>query len=277
MPDNELENIENTDEEKVDKTEGVNDVPEEIKISEPETTEPDTSGHEKTEPETTEHDTHEQEIIEPETTEKGTIEPETTEKDTNEPDTIEQEESSDVYKWYAVRIIAGHENKVKLYLDNNIKEEHFERKIKNVLIPLEKVFEVKNGKKKVKYKNFFPGYILLEADLDDITKRFLAKIPGLMGIVGAKNVKGQNLSPIPLRDSEIKRIKAILNEESQTEKIDIRLSQGDPVKVTSGPFNNFNGSVLEVNAEKMKVKVMVSIFGRKTPIDLDFTQIEKQK
>jgi transcription termination/antitermination protein NusG len=262
MPDNELENIENTDEEKVDKTEGVNDVPEEIKISEPETTEPDTSGHEKTEPETTE---------------KGTIEPETTEKDTNEQDTIEQEESSDVYKWYAVRIIAGHENKVKLYLDNNIKEEHFERKIKNVLIPLEKVFEVKNGKKKVKYKNFFPGYILLEADLDDITKRFLAKIPGLMGIVGAKNVKGQNLSPIPLRDSEIKRIKAILNEESQTEKIDIRLSQGDPVKVTSGPFNNFNGSVLEVNAEKMKVKVMVSIFGRKTPIDLDFTQIEKQK
>ena len=198
-------------------------------------------------------------------------------EETSEPEIAEEEDDSGIYKWYAVRIISGHENKVKLYLDNNIKEEHFESKIRNVLIPLEKVFEVKNGKKKVKYKNFFPGYILLEADLDDVTKRFLAKIPGLMGIVGAKNFKGQNLSPIPLRDTEIKRIKAILNEESQTEKVDIRLSQGDPVKVTSGPFNNFNGSVLEVNAEKMKVKVMVSIFGRKTPIDLDFTQIEKQK
>ena len=257
MSDNELENIENIDKEKVDKTDELNEVPAEGETSEPETSEPETSEPETSEPETSESDT--------------------TESDTTESGTIEPEAESDVYKWYAVRIIAGHENKVKLYLDNNIKEEHFESKIRNVLIPLEKVFEVKNGKKKVKYKNFFPGYILLEADLDDIAKRFLAKIPGLMGIVGAKNVKGQNLSPIPLRDSEIKRIKAILNEESQTEKIDIRLSQGDPVKVISGPFNNFNGSVLEVNSEKMKVKVMVSIFGRKTPIDLDFTQIEKQK
>lgn len=267
MQDNELENIENIDGEKADKTDELNEVPAEGLTSEPETSIP-----EKTESAETEPDSADEEAADEEAAEEDTTEAETTETETTEDDAV-----SDVYKWYAVRIIAGHENKVKLYLDNNIKEEHFESKIRNVLIPLEKVFEVKNGKKKIKYKNFFPGYILLEADLDDVTKRFLAKIPGLMGIVGAKNVKGQNLSPIPLRDSEIKRIKAILNEESQTEKIDIRLSQGDPVKVTSGPFNNFNGSVLEVNAEKMKVKVMVSIFGRKTPIDLDFTQIEKQK
>ncbi|MCE1164833.1 MAG: transcription termination/antitermination protein NusG [Bacteroidetes bacterium] len=185
--------------------------------------------------------------------------------------------NSEVFKWFAVRIVAGHENKVKTYLDAQIKDEHLEHRIRNVMIPMEKVFEVKNGKKKVKYKNFFPGYILIEADLDDNVKRFLAKVPSIMGVVGSKNIKGQKLEPIPLRDTEIKRIKAILNEESQTEKIDLKLNTGDPVKVTSGPFNNFNGTILEINTEKMKVKVMVSIFGRKTPIELEFTQIEKHK
>lgn len=204
---------------------------------------------------------------------------------TTENDSVEEiseqpemsDEHSDIYKWYAVRIIAGHENKVKIFLETRIKENNLEHKIRTVMIPLEKVFEIKNGKKKIREKNFFPGYILIEADLDDNVKRFLAKVPSLMNLVGSKNIKGQKLEPVPLRDTEIRRIKAILNDENQTEKIDLRLSEGDPVKVTSGPFNNFNGSVLEINTEKMKVKVMVSIFGRKTPIDLDFTQIEKQK
>lgn len=181
------------------------------------------------------------------------------------------------FSWYAVRIVSGHENKVKLYIDNQIKEEGLEHKIRNVMIPLEKVFEVKNGKKKIKYKNFFPGYILLEADLDDNIKRMLAQVPSLMGVVGSKNIKGQRLEPVPLRDSEIKRIKAILNDENASEKIDLKLQEGDSVKVTNGPFNNFSGVVLEINTEKMKVKVMVSIFGRKTPIELEFNQIEKLK
>jgi transcription termination/antitermination protein NusG len=186
-------------------------------------------------------------------------------------------EQSGIYKWYAVRIISGHENKVKAYLDSQIKQEGLEDKIKNVLIPLEKVFEVKGGKKKVKYKNFLPGYILVEADLDDKIRSFISKAPSILNMVGAKSVSGKRLEPIPLRGAEVKRIKAILNEENQSEKIDFKLSVGDPVKVTSGPFNNFNGNVLEVNMEKMKVKVMVSIFGRKTPIELEFTQIEKEK
>ena len=181
------------------------------------------------------------------------------------------------YKWYAVRIVSGHENKVKIYLDNQIKEEGLEHKIKTVMIPLEKVFEVKNGKKKIKQKNFFPGYILLEMDLDDNIKRMLAQVPSLMGVVGSKNIKGQRLEPVPLRDSEIKRIKAVLNDENASEKIYLKLNEGDSVKVTSGPFNNFSGHVLEINTEKMKVKVMVSIFGRKTPIELEFNQIEKLK
>jgi len=182
-----------------------------------------------------------------------------------------------LFKWYAVRIISGHENKVKAYLDSQIKQEGLENKIKNVLIPLEKIFEVKNGKKKVKYKNFLPGYVLVEADLDDKIRSFISQAPSILNMVGAKSVSGKRLEPIPLRGAEVKRIKAILNEENQAEKIDFKLSVGDPVKVTSGPFNNFNGNVLEINTEKMKVKVMVSIFGRKTPIELEFTQIEKEK
>jgi len=181
------------------------------------------------------------------------------------------------FKWYAVRIISGHENKVKLYLDSQIKVANFEDRIKNVLIPLEKVFEVKNGKKKVKLKNFLPGYILIEAKLDDKVRSFISQSPSILNMVGSKSIKGKRLDPIPLRETELKRLKSLLDEDSQSEKIDFQLNVGDPVKVTSGPFNNFSGNVFEINTEKMKVKVMVSIFGRKTPIELEFTQVEKEK
>ncbi len=190
---------------------------------------------------------------------------------------ITEEEDAGNFKWYAVRIISGHENKVKAYLDNEIRNEKLEEKIRNVLIPLEKIFEVKGGKKKVKLKNFLPGYILIEADLDDKIRDFVSKTPSIINMVGSKSVKGKRLDPIALKPSEVKRIKSILNEEGDDKKLDIQLNTGDPVKVTSGPFNNFSGNILEVNLEKLKVKVMVSIFGRKTPIELELTQVEKEK
>jgi len=187
------------------------------------------------------------------------------------------EDDSGKFKWFAVRIISGHENKVKAYLDNEIRNEKLEDRINNVLIPLEKVFEVKGGKKKIKLKNFLPGYILIEADLDDNLRDFISKTPSIINMVGSKSIKGKRLEPIPLRPAEVKRIKSILNDEANEQKLDIQLNTGDPVKVTSGPFNNFSGNILEINLEKMKVKVMVSIFGRKTPIELELTQIEKEK
>jgi len=186
-------------------------------------------------------------------------------------------EDSGKFKWYAVRIISGHENKVKAFLDKEIRDEHLEEKINHVLIPQEKVFEVKGGKKKMKLKNFLPGYILIEAELDDRIRDFISKTPSIINMVGSKSIKGQRLDPIPLKPNEIKRIKAILNDEATEEKLDVYLNVGDPVKVTSGPFNNFSGNILEVNLEKLKVKVMVSIFGRKTPIEIDLSQIEKEK
>ncbi len=194
-----------------------------------------------------------------------------------EPQAEQPQEEQGNFKWYAVKIISGHEKKVKTYLDSEIKIEGLSHKIRNVMLPMEKVFEVKNGKKRVKMKNFLPGYIIIEAELDDEVKRFIANAPSILNMVGTKNLKGEKLHPVPLRPDEIKRLNAIINEESQSEKIDLKLSVGEPVKVTSGPFNNFNGTVLEINTEKMKVKVMVSIFGRKTPIELEFTQIEREK
>jgi transcriptional antiterminator NusG len=188
-----------------------------------------------------------------------------------------EEDEQGRFRWYAVRVISGHEKKVKVYLDSEIKNEGLEDKIRNVLIPLEKVYEVKGGKKRAKEKSFLPGYILLEAELDDNIRDFISKTPSIINMVGSKSIKGKKLDITPIRTSEIKRIKSILNEEGDEEKLDVNLNVGDPVKVTSGPFNNFSGNILEVNLEKLKVKVMVSIFGRKTPIELELTQIEKEK
>lgn len=174
-------------------------------------------------------------------------------------------------KWYAVRTITGHEKRVKNYLDTEIINAGLQDKISEVLIPEEKVFEVKGGKKKIKFKNFFPGYILIETILDDEVNDFISKTPSVLKMVGSKT------EPIPLRADEIKRILGRINESEDTEKIDVQLDKGDFVKVVNGPFVNFSGVIDDINFERMKVKVMVSIFGRKTPIELDFTQIEKEK
>lgn len=208
---------------------------------------------------------------------KPDVEEVNSEENNSEITPVAEPEDNGNYKWYAVRIISGHEKKVKTYLDSEIKYENMQEKIKNVIIPEEKVFEVKGGKKKVKLKNFLPGYILVEAELDEKVRKFIAQTPSIINLVGTKNVKGHLIDATPLKKEEVDRIKSILDSDSKSEKIDIQLKVGDPVKVTSGPFNNFNGNVLEVNLEKMKLKVMVSIFGRKTPIELDFTEIEKEK
>jgi transcriptional antiterminator NusG len=174
-------------------------------------------------------------------------------------------------KWYAIRTITGHEKRVKSFLESEIPIAGLENKITQVLIPEEKVFEVKGGKKKVKFKNFFPGYVLIEAELDDIVANFISRTPSVLKMVGSKN------EAVPLRGDEIKRILGRINESEDKEKIDVQFEKGDLVKVINGPFMNFNGTINDINLERMKVKVMVSIFGRKTPIELDFTQIEKEK
>jgi len=174
-------------------------------------------------------------------------------------------------RWYVVRTYSGHEAKVKGYLESEVARAGIQEKIASVLIPSEKVVEVKDGKKKHKVKNFFPGYVLVEAVLDKESVHLILEAPSVLGFVPDKN------NPAPLQPDEVKRLIGKMEEHEETELVEIPFKSGDPVKVIHGPFNNFNGFIQEVNPEKLKVKVMVSIFGRKTPVELDFTQVELEK
>lgn len=175
-------------------------------------------------------------------------------------------------RWYVVRTFSGHETKVKNLLEAGLLDhEHLKAKISEILVPMEKVFEVKDGKKKSKTKNFFPGYILVNVDLDNQVKDFILSTPSVMGFLGTGN------NPNPLQPEEVRRIVGRLSQDSTTERMETIFRSGDLVKIIDGPFNNFSGMIEEVNEEKMKIKVMVSIFGRKTPVEIDFTQAEIEK
>ncbi len=175
-------------------------------------------------------------------------------------------------RWYVVRTFSGHENKVKASLETGlIDHENLRTKILDILVPMEKVFEVKDGKKKSKTKNFFPGYILVQAELDNQVKDFILSTQSVMGFLGT----GGN--PNPLQPEEVKRIVGRITQDESTERMETIFRSGDLVKIVDGPFNNFSGFIEEVNEEKMKIKVMVSIFGRKTPVEIDFVQAELEK
>jgi len=175
-------------------------------------------------------------------------------------------------KWYVVRTFSGHENKVKSLIETELRDnEELKARIVEVLVPMEKVFEVKDGKKKTKTKNFFPGYILLHAHLDNRVKDYIINMPSIMGFLGSKN------NPNPLMPDEVKRIVGRLSQNEETERTETIFRAGDFIKIVDGPFNNFSGIIEEVNEEKMKIKVMVSIFGRKTPVEIDFVQAELEK
>jgi len=175
-------------------------------------------------------------------------------------------------KWYVVRTFSGHENKVKQFLETEIQDnEQLKSKIKEILVPTEKVFEVKDGKKRSKTKNFFPGYIWVHVELDNQVKEFILRTPSVMGFLGTGNV------PSPLQPEEVRRIIGRITQNENTERMETIFRNGDLVKIIDGPFNNFSGTVQEVNEDKMKMKVMVSIFGRKTPVEIDFVQAELEK
>ena len=174
-------------------------------------------------------------------------------------------------KWYVVRTYSGHENKVKAYIENEASQTGLAERLGSVIVPSEKVFEVKDGKKKSRTRTFFPGYILVEAELDKQTQHMILNTPSVISFVGPKN------EPAPLQPSEVRRLIGKMESKKEVEIMEVPFKAGDAVKVTDGPFNNFSGFVQEVNEEKMKLKVMVSIFGRKTPVELDFSQVEAEK
>ncbi len=174
-------------------------------------------------------------------------------------------------RWFVVRTYSGHEAKVKSTLESEVSRLGLQEKISAVLIPSEKVVEVRDGKKKTKMKNFFPGYVLVEMIIDKESTHLVLETPSVLGFVPDKN------NPTALQPDEVRRLIGTMEQKENVEHIEVPFRVGDPVKVIEGPFNNFSGFVQEINTEKLKVKVMVSIFGRKTPVELDFAQVEIEK
>lgn len=177
-----------------------------------------------------------------------------------------------VKKWYVVRAVSGQENKVKAYIETEISRLGMSDYISQVLVPTEKVVQVRDGKKISKDKVYFPGYVMIEANLTGEIPHIIKSITGVIGFLG--EVKGGD--PVPLRLSEVNRMLGKVDELSvnvDTQAIPYKLNE--TVKVIDGPFNGFNGTIEKINEEKRKLEVMVKIFGRKTPLELSFMQVEK--
>ncbi|HRS53700.1 MAG TPA: transcription termination/antitermination protein NusG [Bacteroidales bacterium] len=181
--------------------------------------------------------------------------------------------SDKVTKWYVIRAVSGNEKKIKQYIENEIARLGLKDYVTQVLIPSEKVYQVRKGKKISKERNYFPGYILIEAALVGEIPHIIKNIPGVLGFLGAE--KGKD--PVPVRPSEILKILGKADELSEKgEEITEPFIVGESVTVIDGPFKSFSGIIEEVNNEKKKLKVMVKIFGRKTPLELSFMQVEKE-
>ena len=175
-------------------------------------------------------------------------------------------------KWYVVRSISGKEKKVKELIEVEISRAKLDKLVDQVLIPTEKVYQIRKGKKVSKERNYFPGYVLIEADLSGEVPHIIKSVNGVIGFLGTKEG-----SPVPLRAVEVNRILGKVDElEESSEAINIPFLVGEPVKVIDGPFNSFSGIIEDINEEKKKLKVMVKIFGRKTPLELNYMQVEKE-
>jgi len=174
--------------------------------------------------------------------------------------------------WYVVRAISGKENKVKGYIESEISRLGLSEFVEEVLVPTEKVVQIRDGKKINKERVYFSGYIMVKASLVGEVPHVIRSINGVIGFLG--EVKGGD--PVPLRKSEVNRMLGKVDELAvQADSVLIPFSIGETIKVIDGPFNGFNGTIENVNEEKRKLEVMVKIFGRKTPLELSFMQVEK--
>ena len=183
------------------------------------------------------------------------------------------------FSWFSLRVVSGkeriveenimYESKISEYVYNGNK---IEDEIEEVFVPYEKIVKIKNNKKVIKERVFFPGYILIKMRLNKVSKYFIENIQGVMSFVGPK---GKN--PIPLRESEIKKIFGEVERKEGREMIVSPFKKDDSVKIIAGPFVDFSGVVEEINDDKQKVKVVISIFGRSTPVELDYFQVESER
>ena len=171
--------------------------------------------------------------------------------------------------WYAVHTYSGHENKVRTYVENAKEGTGVADRIGSVVVPTEEVVEMKDGRKTTSLKKFLPSYILVEMEMDKETLHFVTSVPGVTSFVGPGK------RPPPLRQDEVERVLGQIDRKQVQDEQEIPYQVGDRVKVIDGPFSDFVGMVDDVNPEKSKIKVMVSIFGRNTPVELDVLQVEE--
>ncbi len=176
--------------------------------------------------------------------------------------------SSNTMNWYVVHTHTGYESQVKEALYLKFREQGREESLGDIMIPSEEVVELKKGRKKISTRKFFPGYIMVELDLNDETWHLVNSLPKVTGFVGGS-------SPAPLSAGEVGKIRQQVEEGAERPTPKVIFSAGESVRVVDGPFTNFNGIVKEVNEEKGKLKVLVTIFGRSTSVELEFLQVEK--
>src|SRR3989338_3719835 len=172
--------------------------------------------------------------------------------------------------WYVVHTYSGFELQAKKALEERVKTLGKQELIQDVFVPMEDVVEMKKGEKKTSSKKFFPGYLLVRMELNNDTWHLVKSIPKITGFVG-----GANNTPPAVTDEEVKKLTQQISEGTLKPKHRISFDHGESVRVIDGPFTNFNGVVDEVKPEKGKIKMLVSIFGRATPVELDFSQVEK--
>lgn len=173
------------------------------------------------------------------------------------------------HKWYVVHTYSGHEHRAKSSLEERVRSLNFQSQISEVIVPEETVVELVKGQRRTSKRRFFPGYILVRMDLTDESWHVVKNTPKITGFVGDRT------KPLPVSDEEIQRMTNRISEGAARPKPKVSFVEGENVRVIDGPFLNFNGVIEDVNLEKGKVKVLVSIFGRSTPVELDFVQVEK--
>ena len=182
-------------------------------------------------------------------------------------------ENNSENKWYVVRAVSGQENKIKTYIENEISRLGMDSFVEEILVPQEKVVQIRKGKKVTKDKTYFPGYIMIKANLSGEIPHIIKSITNVIGFLG--ETKGGE--PIPMRQAEVNRMLGRVDELSLQDESDIIIPfiHGENVKVIDGPFNGFDATIEKINEEKRKLEVMVRIFGRKTPLELSYMQVEK--
>ncbi len=172
-------------------------------------------------------------------------------------------------QWYIIHAYSGFEDKVKAALEESIRQQKLEDKISEILVPTEKVVELVKGQRKTSSRKFFPGYVLVRMELDDTTWHLVKNTPKVTGFLGG------NSTPTPIPPEEVDKVIAQMIEGIKKPKPKFHFEGGDEVKVIDGPFTNFIGRVDEVKEDKAKLRVLISIFGRATPVELEFVQVEK--